>query len=264
MTKNTSQKISIMKKIAILPIVAILFYFLSVDIIAQEKIIPVKSELSNAPKTIVDIDYNRLTFDSFDNVMIEGINSNTTKDNFEPQNREKKIIVIDAGHGGKDHGAENNDELESKIVESIAKKIKLLNVKDNVEIILLREDDSFIGLNERVDKINEINPALLISLHVNASKNSNENGVNAYVSSQNEFYEKSLEAANKLIDKISNSYLAKGEVSNANLFVIKNSKCPAVILEVGYLSNENDKAYITSEKGKNEIADRVYEFVKQE
>ena len=181
---------------------------------------------------------------------------------FKPLN-DKKIIVIDAGHGGKDFGAQIGGELEKKIVENIANKISLLNGKGEIEIVLLREDDSFIELSERVARINKINPSLLISLHINASKNLKENGVNAYVSKQNDFYDKSMESAKNLVDKISNEKLAKGEVKEANFFVIKNSKCPALLLEVGYLSNENDKNYITSESGQNEIANQIFEFIKK-
>lgn len=177
--------------------------------------------------------------------------------------KRKKIIVIDAGHGGKDYGAKINDEIESKIVESISKKIKLLNVKDEIEIVLLREDDSFIGLNERLKTINKINPDLLISLHINSSNNAEKNGLHAYVSKDNIYYKESLENANSLIDNISNEKLKKGEVNNANLFIIKNSNCPALALEIGYLSNNNDREYVTSEKGKNEIANRIYEVIKQ-
>ncbi len=181
---------------------------------------------------------------------------------FKPLN-DKKIIVIDAGHGGKDFGAQIGGEFEKKIVENIANKISLLNGKGEIEIVLLREDDSFIELSERVARINKINPSLLISLHINASKNLKENGVNAYVSKQNDFYDKSMESAKDLVDKISNEKLAKGEVKDANFFVIKNSKCPALLLEVGYLSNENDKTYITSESGQNEIANQIFEFIKK-
>ena len=181
---------------------------------------------------------------------------------FKPLN-DKKIIVIDAGHGGKDFGAQIGGELEKKIVENIANKISLLNGKGEIEIVLLREDDSFIELSERVARINKINPSLLISLHINVSKNLKENGVNAYVSKQNDFYDKSMESAKNLVDKISNEKLAKGEVKDANFFVIKNSKCPALLLEVGYLSNENDKTYITSESGQNEIANQIFEFIKK-
>jgi N-acetylmuramoyl-L-alanine amidase len=177
--------------------------------------------------------------------------------------KRKKIIVIDAGHGGEDYGAKINDEIESKIVESISKKIKLLNVKDEIEIVLLREDDSYIGLNERLKTINKINPDLLISLHINSSNIAEKNGIQAYVSKDNIYYEESLESANSLIDKISNEKLKKGEVNNANFFIIKNSNCPALTLEIGYLSNNNDREYVTSEKGKNEIANRIYQVIKQ-
>ena len=174
----------------------------------------------------------------------------------------KKTIVIDAGHGGKDIGAQIGAEQEKKIVENIANKINLLNGKDDIEIILLRKDDSFIELSERVSKINKINPSLVISLHVNTSKNLNENGVNAYVSKQNGFYEKSKESAKNLVDKISNEKLARGEVKDANYFVLKNSKCPALLVEIGYLSNENDRTYLISENGQNEIANKIIEFIK--
>lgn len=179
------------------------------------------------------------------------------------EHKNKRIIVIDAGHGGKDFGAKINDEIESKIVESISKKIKLLNSKDEIEIVLLREDDSYIGLNERLEKINKINPDLLISLHINTSNNTDKNGIYAYVSRDNIYYKNSLESANSLINNISNEKLKKGEVNDANLFIIKNSNCPALVLEIGYLSNNNDREYISSEKGKNEIANRIYEFIKQ-
>lgn len=179
------------------------------------------------------------------------------------EKKNKKIIVIDAGHGGKDTGAEIDGELESKIVESIAKKISLLNTSEEIEIILLRGEDNFIELSERVNKINKIKPDLLISLHINSSKDTQDNGVNAYIYKQNDFYEKSLENAKSLINKISNDNLDKGEVKEASLVIIKNSKCPAVLLELGYLTNENDKTYIVSESGKNEIANKIFQFLKQ-
>jgi N-acetylmuramoyl-L-alanine amidase len=173
----------------------------------------------------------------------------------------KKTVVIDVGHGGTDFGAHIDGNFEKKIVESIADKIRLLNRKGDVEIVLVREGDKLMQLNERVNMINMINPSLLISLHINTSKNLKANGVNAYVSKQNDFYEKSLENAKNLVEKLSNEKLSKGEVKDANFYITKNSKCPALILEVGYLSNDNDKNYITSEDGQNEIAKQIFEFI---
>ena len=199
------------------------------------------------------------------NLFINDVKNNkidNNKVNFQLKKPAQKVIVIDAGHGGKDPGAKIDEELESKIVESIAKKIKALNGSEDLKIILLREDDSFVSLSDRVNKINQINPDMLISLHLNASKNPNEKGVYAFISSQNGFYEKSLEKANQLIENISNNNLTKGGVKDANLYIIKNSKCPAVLLEVGYLSNANDKAYITSESGKDEIAKNILKLLR--
>lgn len=51
-------------------------------------------------------------------------------------------------------------------------------------------------------------------------------------------------------------------MKDANLYIIKNSKCPAVLLEVGYLSNANDRAYITSESGKDEIAKNILKLLR--
>ena len=200
------------------------------------------------------------------NLFINDVKNNkidNNKVNFQLKKPAQKVIVIDAGHGGKDPGAKIDEELESKIVESIAKKIKALNGSEDLKIILLREDDSFVRISDRVNKINQINPDMLISLHLNASKNPNEKGVYAFISSQNGFYEKSLEKANQLIENISNNNLTKGGVKDANLYIINNSKCPAVLLEVGYLSNANDKAYITSESGKDEIAKNILKLLRE-
>lgn len=182
---------------------------------------------------------------------------------FKPLPLDKKIIVIDAGHGGNDNGAQIGAEQEKKIVENIANKINSLNKKGEIEIVLLRKDDRFIALSERVLEINKINPSLVISLHVDVSKNINENGVHAYVSKQNDFYEKSMESAKNLVDEVSNEKLAKGGVKDADSFIIKNSKCPALLIEIGYLSNENDRIYLASENGQNEIANKIFEFIKK-
>lgn len=174
----------------------------------------------------------------------------------------KKIIVIDASHGGDDFGATLNGLQEKTIVETIAKKIKAQNKNENLEIVLLREGDHFMELSERVSIINNLNPSLVISLHINASENFSKNGVEAFVYSKSKFYNESKINAEILIDKVAGDYFSKGEVKDASFYILKNSNCPAMTLEVGYLSNVNDRTYITSEKGQNEIAEKILEAVK--
>jgi N-acetylmuramoyl-L-alanine amidase len=174
----------------------------------------------------------------------------------------KKIIVIDAAHGGKDLGASIGGVHEKDIVEAISKKIKAQNQDENIEIFLLREGDHFMELSERVSIINNLKPTLVISLHADASKNVNINGVGAYIFSDKTFYDQSKSSAESVIENLSTENLAKGEVKEASFYVLKNSKCPAVLLEMGYLSNEKDRNYLKSESGQNKIADKILEAIK--
>jgi N-acetylmuramoyl-L-alanine amidase len=181
---------------------------------------------------------------------------------FKPFN-DKKVIVIDAGHGGHDNGAMIGSFEEKTIVETISKKVKSLNTAENVEIVLLRDGDHFMELSERVAVINNLKPDLVVSLHVNASKNLQSKGVEGYVSKTNEkFKEVSKTNAEKLLTSISNDILVKGSLKEASFYIMKNSNCPAVLLEIGYLSNDDDRYYITSEDGQNEIAAKILEAVK--
>ena len=176
---------------------------------------------------------------------------------------EKKTIVIDAGHGGKDLGADMYGFQEKLITETIAKKIKALNKDSNLEIILLRDSDREIELSERVSIINNLKPDLVVSLHVNANMNMSANGVEAYVPSNEKFHEKSKESAIFVIDKMTEAgNLTKRRVSEAPFYILKNASCPVMTLQIGFLSNEKDRDYITSEKGQTEIALNILEAVK--
>lgn len=117
-------------------------------------------------------------------------------------------------------------------------------------------------LSERVSIINNLKPSLLISLHADASKNVNLSGVGAYIFSDKTFYDQSKLSAENVIENLSTENLAKGQVKEASFYVLKNSKCPAVLLEMGYLSNEKDRNYLKSESGQNKIATEILKSIK--
>ena len=173
-----------------------------------------------------------------------------------------KTIVIDAGHGGRDVGAVFEDKRESDIVKSIADKIYQLNQQNHIKIILLRDTEEFVGLNDRVTRVNEIKPDFLISLHAQTSRNTNLSGINAFISQENNFYNQSKEIASILIEEVSSENLNKGKISVANFKIIKEVECPAVMIEIGFLSNIADRNYISSEKGQTEIATKILEAIK--
>lgn len=176
---------------------------------------------------------------------------------------DKKTIVIDAGHGGQDAGADIRGFEEKTITEAIAKKIKELNKNANVEIVLLRESDVNLDLKERVSKINNLKPDLVISLHIGANKNIESNGIGAYISQKKAFQDQSKKVAENVLDNIAaTGNLAKRNVTEAPFYILKNADCAVVHLEMGNLSNEKDRNYITSEKGQVEIADKILESIK--
>jgi len=173
---------------------------------------------------------------------------------------DKKVVLIDAGHGGYDVGADIKGFEEKTITEAVAKRIKELNKNENVKIVLLRDGDASMDLKERTAIINKIKPDLVISLHINANINDEVNGVEACISSKKTFYDQSKEIAEIVINKISQTgNLAKRNVNEAPFYILKNAECPMVHLEMGFLSNEKDRNYITSGKGKTEIAEKILE-----
>lgn len=174
---------------------------------------------------------------------------------------DRKVIVIDAGHGGSDFGATMEKQTEKEIVAQVARKIQILNLHSKIKIVLLRNGDSKMDMDERIKEINKINPSLLISLHVNASKNDTKNGIEAYVYEKSNFYEQSLAIAKDLVKAVSNENLVEGKVQNAGFFILRKAECPAVLLEIGYLSNKDNRDYLSSDAGKSAIAGRIFEFI---
>ncbi|MNE47673.1 N-acetylmuramoyl-L-alanine amidase [compost metagenome] len=77
----------------------------------------------------------------------------------------------------------------------------------------------------------------------------------------NKNYESSKMHAETLLNSLSTETLKSRGVKMAPFFILKKSNSPAVTLELGFLSNENDRKYITSDEGQNEIASKIYNHV---
>lgn len=124
-------------------------------------------------------------------------------------NEKKLVIVIDPGHGGEDPGAiGENGLLEKNIVLSIAKKIKeLINMQNNIEVYLTREQDYFVPLLARVQKARNVNADLLISIHADSWINKSAKGSSVFTLSS---YKASSALAKWMADKENESDLIGG------------------------------------------------------
>ena len=176
--------------------------------------------------------------------------------------KETITVVIDAGHGGHDFGGKHDDLLEKDMVNAISKKIKTLNSDKNIKLLFTRDDDKFVELAERTNYINSVKPDLVLSLHVNNNKNITTSGFEIFVSDKSVAYEKSNELAQKLVlDFEKNIPLKNRGVKTAPFWILKNSEVPALVLEMGFISNKTDREYITDEDGQNQIAQTILNFV---
>ncbi|WP_336958221.1 N-acetylmuramoyl-L-alanine amidase [Chryseobacterium contaminans] len=175
---------------------------------------------------------------------------------FTPLN--KKYIVIDAGHGGNDHGAVYDSFNEKDITLSIAKEIQKLNGNhDEYEVILIRNEDTYPSLSERTNQINFLNPEMVISLHVNTSpqKETSMHGTELYVQNSEE--------SKKLAGKIYKKFKVRKIEERSNLHILRETKAPAVLVELGFINNSADRAYITSEDGQKEIAQKFVDIINE-
>jgi len=119
-------------------------------------------------------------------------------------------------------------------------------------VILTRDNDTYSQLAERTALINKLNPEIVISLHMNSSPHaeSPEEG--------SEIYIQNTEDSKKLADKISKKFNVQ-KIEEKNLHILRESKVPTVLMELGFINNTKAREYMTSEKGQKEIAQKFAE-----
>jgi len=172
---------------------------------------------------------------------------------------DKKRIVIDAGHGGHDTGQSVNELTESAINLQIAKRIQAIAKQEGLEVILLRDDDTYTTLNERAESINALNPDLLISIHINSDiDGTTEMGNRMFIHDKESTKAKSIRLTGKLALAMSAETDFKDtQITTANLAVLRLTNCPSVLMNIGNIKNKKERGYVTSATGQEAIARAV-------
>ena len=164
----------------------------------------------------------------------------------------QKRIVIDVGHGGKDSGAIGINGIKEKdVVLDIALEILRLNKNSETPlyIYLTRYSDTLISLSDRTKLAKALNADLFISLHCNHSHNPNARGIEVYVGrNESKNSKESVWFAYQLQNQIKKQlgFESRG-VKFANFQVLREivGYCPSVLVELGFLSNEDESRYLT-------------------
>lgn len=196
----------------------------------------------------------------------------------------KRVIVIDAGHGGKDAGVQLNDKIAEKDVTlTVALFIqKELAKEKNIEVVLTRHSDKKIDLDERRKMIEKIKPDFLISLHVNAGFGKNASGFEIYypafpdmISSekknaknkksklQNKFQNDSLRMAKIVQEGLNALFPRKGRgLRKAGLPVTEGLNVSALSLEMSFATNAEEQKKLLSPKTQEDIAKSLAKSIK--
>jgi N-acetylmuramoyl-L-alanine amidase len=179
----------------------------------------------------------------------------------------EKIIVIDSGHGGKDGGASgtlNGTTIyEKDLTLSIAKKVESIVSAAGYRVVMTRSGDTYPELTERSDIANSLNAAMFVSIHINSADSSSASGTEVYyaVGNNSDTYGAKSE---QLAENILDSMLAKmgtrdRGVKTANHVVTRTSKMPAVLVEVGFISNASDLAQMCDDSFQQLVAEGIAE-----
>ncbi|WP_282055722.1 N-acetylmuramoyl-L-alanine amidase family protein [Maribacter luteus] len=185
------------------------------------------------------------------------------------QSSDRPVIVIDPGHGGTDAGAIGvNEVLEKDIVLSVAKKMDSLNTHlfdDRFNMYLTRYKDTLISLRDRTNLTKRLSAALFISLHCNQATNKGATGVEVYIDKKQKLHSGSsivlaFAIQKQLSDKL--GFKSRG-VKGANFQVLRETTnhCPAVLLELGFLSSRDEAQHLMTEEKQNGIALAILESI---
>lgn len=169
----------------------------------------------------------------------------------------ESTIVLDAGHGGNDTGALSNDNnhYEKTYTLSTVKKIQQQLVQQGARVILTRKDDTLVPLLHIPTPAQKQQADAFISIHYDSSSEDNTaSGISQYYYHQSNG---SKQLAESLSQKFNDLPLHNRGVDTAGYIVIKNNSRPAVLLEMGFINNDDDFQYIRSQDYQQKIAQRI-------
>jgi N-acetylmuramoyl-L-alanine amidase len=163
-------------------------------------------------------------------------------------------IIVDAGHGGSDRGARARSGLHEKYIalDTAQRLAKVLRSR-GFRVIETRQSDYFITLGSRVNASNRENGAIFVSVHYNWAPRSYARGIEIYY-----YNPRSRPLAANILQRTLRAYptLNRG-VKRNNYYVLRNNRRPAVLCELGFLSNPQDNGYAQNPACRQRLAEAI-------
>ncbi len=171
------------------------------------------------------------------------------------------LVILDAGHGGRDIGASGDTLCESEVNLDLVRRVGALLVKKGIRVDYTRGDDGYVSLADRAATANLMNAALFVSIHNNANADRSKGGTETYyyapMSNPNQYLQK--EERENLATQIQTRLAASlgrldRGVKTANFQVLRDTEMPSALAECVFISNPEEENLLQQENFKNSIA----------
>lgn len=166
-------------------------------------------------------------------------------------------VVIDAGHGGFDRGANTRIVEEKEINLRCALLLQKQLQRLGYRVIMTRSIDEYIPLKKRAEIANQSRSQVLVSIHFNAAINASAHGVEVYYCSKTEPWRmaRSKSLAQSVLNKIlSHTEAYSRGVKEGNFCVIRETKMPSILVEGGFITNSNEQRKLIDNRYLNKLA----------
>lgn len=174
------------------------------------------------------------------------------------------IVVIDPGHGGKDPGAINKKWglREADITMEVARKLYYELKTLGASVSMTRTRDQTVSLDQRCEISNDVKPDIFISLHCNSSENKKAHGVEMFTSPGRTVAD---DVADILIDEWQIAFpkqilrisSPRAGLKEERFRVLVKTQAPAVLIEMGFISNDTEAQELMSSTFQQEAAETI-------
>ncbi len=175
----------------------------------------------------------------------------------------KNKIVLDPGHGGSDYGAIREGINEKDITLDISQRVASILKSKGYKVVLTRDDDKYVSLEDRVEITEDETPEIFVSIHVNSAVATEPKGIETHY-----YHDYSKSLANVIHRHLAKDINTKDRgLVKSKFYVINHTTVPAVLIETGFLSNPEERAELVSDSRKQKtakaIAEGIIEYIKE-
>lgn len=164
-----------------------------------------------------------------------------------------ETVVIDAGHGGNDEGAQWFHVPEKTITLAVAKHLECVLQGKGIHTVITRTYDHYVSLDERAEKGNSIPNSLFVSIHFNAIRDTSVQGFQSfYQGDSSQFVARSIQDA--MLEKLPSQSLG---VTKQDFAVITRTNQLAVLIESGFISSKVESALLQSSDYQQQLAEAI-------